>query len=238
MKDNGRWRALSEISQEEKSIILDAIAKFVATSSQNIAANTIDNLMGYRYTLINEDQRSQLRDAREFGTMLNACGRIRKAGVGIGICMGDRNTMLAQGEEIVVNYRTTLRNYISTIFAEKWRLVDDGKSVFVNGEGLLTEDMVSAVASLLGESPTFSGRLLFVRTLAKDGTYKFSSRKCPGCKIESNLGLLIHTCSESVGGIGGGHFATAGCRIPSTRLEHFLQNLRSSIVHDRFATAS
>jgi RecJ-like exonuclease len=238
MKDNGRWRALSEISQEEKSIILDAIAKFVATSSQNIAANVIDNLMGYRYTLINEDQRSQLRDAREFGTMLNACGRIRKAGVGIGICMGDRNTMLAQGEEIVVNYRTTLRNYLSTIFAEKWRLVDDGESVFVNGEGLLTEDMVSAVASILGESPTFSGRLLFVRTLAKDGTYKFSSRKCLECKIESNLGLLIHTCSESVGGIGGGHFATAGCRIPSTRLEHFLQNLRSSIVHDRFATAS
>src|ERR1043166_6446621 len=99
--------------------------------------------------------------------MLNACGRIRKAGVGIGICMGDRNTMLAQGEEIVVNYGTTLRNYLSAIFAEKWRLVDDGESVFVNGEGLLTEDMVSAVASILGESPTFSGRLLFVRTLAK-----------------------------------------------------------------------
>jgi single-stranded-DNA-specific exonuclease len=236
MKDNGRWRVLSEISPEEKSIILDAIAKFVTTSSQDTAV--IDNLMGYRYTLINEDQSSQLRDAREFSTMLNTCGRIRKAGVGIGICMGDRNAMLTEGEEIVANYRTNLRNYVSTIFAEKWRLVDDGKSVFVNGEGLLTEDMVGAVASLLGESPTFSGRLLFVRTLAKDGTYKFSSRKCIGCKIKPNLGLLIRHCSESVGGIGGGHFATAGCRIPSTRLDHFLQDLRRSIVDDRFTPAS
>jgi single-stranded-DNA-specific exonuclease len=236
MKDNGRWRVLSEISPEEKSIILDAIAKFVTTSSQDTAV--IDNLMGYRYTLINEDQRSQLRDAREFSTMLNACGRIRKAGVGIGICMGDRNVMLTEGEEIVANYRTNLRNYVSTIFAEKWRLVDDGKSVFVNGEGLLTEDMVGAVASLLGESPTFSGRLLFVRALAKDGTYKFSSRKCIGCKIKSNLGLLIQHCSESVGGGGGGHFATAGCRIPSTRLDHFLQDLRRSIVDDRFTPSA
>jgi RecJ-like exonuclease len=170
--------------------------------------------------------------------MLNACGRIGKAGVGIGICMGDRNLMLAEGEEIVATYRTTLRNYISTIFAEKWRLVDDGESVFVNGEGLLSEDLVGAVASLLSESPTFSNRLLFVRALAKDGTYKFSSRKCIGCKIELNLGLLIRHCSESIGGIGGGHLAAAGCRIPSRRLEHFLQNLRSSMANERFATAS
>ena len=34
MKDNGRWRVLSEISNEEKSFILDAIAKFVVTSSK------------------------------------------------------------------------------------------------------------------------------------------------------------------------------------------------------------
>lgn len=108
----------------------------MVTSSKYTATDIKDNLIGYTYTLTNEDQRSQLRDAREFSIMLNACGRIRKAGVGIGICMGDRNTMLTEGEEIVDQYRTTLRNYISTIFAEKWRLIDNGNSVFVNGEGL------------------------------------------------------------------------------------------------------
>ena len=61
----------------------------------------------------------------------------------------------------MVNYRTTLRNYLSTIFTEKWRLVDDGESVFVNGEGLVTEDMVSAVASILGESPTLHWPITF-----------------------------------------------------------------------------
>src|ERR671931_947373 len=223
MKLNGRWRVTSEISQQEKSTILDAIAKFVATS-QNTEANVIDDLTGFTYTLINEDQRSQLRDAREFSTLLNACGRIRKAGVGVGICMGDRNAMLTEGEEIVANYRITLRNYISTIFAEKWRLVDDGKTIFVNGEGLLAEDMLGAVSSLLSGSPTFSGRLLFVRTLTRDSTYKFSSRKCLGCKSESNLGLIMRHCSESVGGAGGGHVAAAGCRIPSARLESFMQS--------------
>ena len=237
MKVNGRWRVTSEISQQEKSTILDAIAKFIV-ASQNTETDIIDNLTGYTYTLMNEDQRSQLRDVREFSTLLNACGRIRKAGVGIGICMGDRNAMLTEGEEIIANYRITLRNYISTIFAEKWRLVDDGKTLFINGEGLLDEDMTGAVSSLLSGSPTFSGRLLFVRTLARDNnTYKFSSRKCLRCKSESNLGLLMRHCSESVGGVGGGHAAVAGCRIPSVRLESFMQSIRNALLDGRFLNA-
>jgi RecJ-like exonuclease len=151
LKEDGRWRVPAEFSQEEKSAILDAIAKFMATSSK-AATRIIDDLIGYVYTLSGEDKRSQLRDAREFSTMLNACGRIGRAGVGIAICMGDRNDMLSAGEEIVSIYRTTLRNYISTIFADKWRLVDDGRSVFVNGDGLVAEDMLGAVSSLLSGS--------------------------------------------------------------------------------------
>ena len=238
MRKNGRSRVLSEISQDEKSIILDAIAKFVVNSSKNKEVNVIDNLIGYTYTLVNEDQRSQLRDAREFSTMLNACGRIRKAGIGIGICMGDRNAVLEEGEKIVTKYRTTLRNSISSIFAEKWRMIDNGKSVFINGEGLLAEDMLGAVSSLLSGSPSLGGRLVFVRTLTKDGAYKFSARKSLGSTSTSNLGLIMRYCSELVGGSGGGHSPAAGCRIPPTGLEEFLSAVRNAIQDAKFTAAS
>jgi RecJ-like exonuclease len=237
LKDNSRWRALAELSQEEKSAVLDAIAKFVATSNKT-SVSVLDDLIGYVYTLTEEDKRSQLRDAREFSTMLNACGRIGKAGVGIAICMGDRNAMLSVGEEIVGSYRTTLRNYISTIFSEKWRLVDDGRNVFVNGDGLLAEDMLGAVSSLLSGSPTLSGKLLFVRTLAKDGTYKFSSRKCLGCTSQANLGLIMRHYAEQFKGAGGGHSAAAGCRIPSATLEDFIAGLKVATGDPKFATAT
>ena len=238
MSKDGRWRVLSEISQDEKSVILNAISEFVVNSSKSKEVNMIDNLIGYRYTLINEDQRSLLRDAREFSTMLNACGRIRKAGVGIGICMGDRNNLLNEGEKIITKYRTTLRNYISSIFTEKWRMIDNGKSVFINGEGLLAEDMVGAISSLLSGSPTLGGRLVFVRTLTNDGFYKFSSRKSLGSTSKSDLGLIMRYCSESVGGSGGGHSLAAGCRIPSTRLEEFLSAVRNAILDAKFTAAS
>lgn len=238
MSKNGRWRVLSEISQDEKNIILNAIAEYVANSSKNKEVNITDNLIGYTYTLINEDQRSLLRDAREFSTMLNACGRIRKAGVGIGICMGDRNDLLNEGEKIVTKYRTTLRNYISSIFVEKWRMIDNGKSIFINGEGLLAEDMLGAISSLLSGSPTLGGRLVFVRTLTNDGFYKFSSRKSLGSTSKSDLGLIMRYCSGSVGGSGGGHSSAAGCRIPSVRLEEFLSAVRNAILDAKFTAAS
>ena len=227
LKDNGgRWRVLAEFSQEEKSAIVEAVAKFVGSSDKRLSEILLDDLIGYVYTLAREDKRSLLRDAREFSTMLNACGRIGRAGVGIAICMGDRNTALSKGEEIMSTYKMTLRNNISTIFSEKWRLADDGKTTFVNGDGILEEAMLGAVSSLLSRSPSFRGRVLFVRTLTKDGTYKFSSRKCLHCKSQANLGVIMRQCSKALNGAGGGHSAAAGCSIPSSALEDFIAGIK------------
>lgn len=227
LKDNGgRWRVLAEFSQEEKSAIVEAVAKFVGSSDKRLSEILLDDLIGYVYTLAREDKRSLLRDAREFSTMLNACGRIGRAGVGIAICMGDRNTALSKGEEIMSTYKMTLRNNISTIFSEKWRLADDGKITFINGDGILEEAMLGAVSSLLSRSPSFRGRVLFVRTLTKDGTYKFSSRKCLHCKSQANLGVIMRQCSKALNGAGGGHSAAAGCSIPSSALEDFIAGIK------------
>lgn len=239
LKDNGgRWRVLAEFSLEEKSAIVEAVAKFVGSSDKRVFDILLDDLIGYVYTLAREDKRSLLRDSREFSTMLNACGRIGRAGVGIAICMGDRNTALSAGEEIMSTYKMTLRNNISNIFSEKWRLADDGKTTFVNGDGILEEAMLGAVSSLLSRSPSLRGRLLFVRTLTKDGTYKFSSRKCLDCKTQANLGVIMRQCSKALNGSGGGHSAAAGSSIPSSALEDFIAGIKAEINDPKFARAT
>jgi single-stranded-DNA-specific exonuclease len=238
LKDNdGRWRVLAEFSQEEKSAIVEAVAKFVAGSDKRLSEILVDDMIGHVYTLAREDKRSILRDAREFSTVLNACGRMGMAGVGIAICMGDRNTALSAGEEIASRYKMTLRNNISTIFSEKWRLADDCKITFVNGDSILEETMVEAVSSLLSTSPSLRGRLLFVRTLTKDGTYKFSSRKCLDCKSQADLGMIMRQCSKALNGAGGGHSAAAGCIIPSSALEDFIAAIKAKTNDPKFARA-
>ncbi|MEM2856905.1 MAG: DHH family phosphoesterase [Candidatus Nitrosocaldaceae archaeon] len=225
LKEDDRWRVLSELNDDEKRSIIDAIAKFVAVTSN--ASKIIDDLIGYVYTLLKEDNRSMLRDAREFSTLLNACARIGKAGVGIAICLGDRNSMLKEGENVINEYRKRLSSYINTLMQERWRIKDDGKIVTVNGENLLAEDMLGAVSSLLSSSPSMHGRSIIVWTRTKDDTYKFSSRKSNSSN--ANLGLIMRDCSSKVGGSGGGHAPAAGARIPNNRLLEFLECLKESI---------
>ncbi len=226
LKDGSRWRVPAELTEDEKRTLLQTISKF--TISKN-ATEIMDELVGYTYTLSGEDRRSFLRDAREFSTMLNSCGRIRKAGVGIAICMGDRTKMLEEGENILLEYRTLLRMYMNALSSERWRVVDNGKYVMVNGEGLVSENMTGAVSSLLGSSQKNTGKIIIFRTIGEDGTIKFSSRKSTGCKSEVNLGLLMRSCATKVSGVGGGHNAAAGARITKDKLDEFLDCLEENV---------
>jgi RecJ-like exonuclease len=230
MKENDRWRVLAEIQQEEKSIILDAIVKFVAASSKYDTANLTENLVGHAYTLVEEDLRSQLRDARDFSTMLNACASAGRGSVAVGICMGDRNVSLNEGEQIVKAYQTTLAKCISSILAEKWRTIDDGRTIFVNAQDTIPEDMLTSASYLLS-GPPMCDRMIFLWTTGRDGMHKFSCRKCVCCKSRLNLGLIVRRCAEGVGGSGYGHAEAAVYKIPPDRLEEFVSNVKK-IIHD------
>ena len=227
LKEGSRWRVPAELTEDEKRNMLQTISKF--TSSKN-ATEIMDELVGYTYTLSGEDKRSFLRDAREFSTMLNSCGRIRKAGVGIAICMGDRTKMLEEGENILLEYRNLLRTYMNALAGERWRVVDNGQYIMVNGEGLVPENMTGAVSSLLGGSQKNTGKIIILRTNGEEGTIKFSSRKSTGCKSEVNLGLLMRSCASKVSGVGGGHDAAAGARITKDKLDEFLDCLEENVV--------
>ncbi len=226
LKDGSRWRVPAELTEDEKRTLLQTISKYISTKN---ASDILDELVGYTYTLSGEDKRSFLRDAREFSTMLNSCGRIRKAGVGIAISMGDRTKMLQEGENILVEYRTFLRTYMNTLSSERWRITDNGQYLMVNGEGLVPENMTGAVSSLLGGSQKNTGKIIILRTNGEEGTIKFSSRKSTGCKSEVNLGLLMRECAAKVSGVGGGHAAAAGARITKDKLDEFLDHLEKNV---------
>ena len=45
--------------------------------------------------------------------MLNSCGRINRSGVGMAVCMGDRNKILREAETILTDYRKRIREYMN-----------------------------------------------------------------------------------------------------------------------------
>ncbi|MFB5646855.1 MAG: DHHA1 domain-containing protein [Candidatus Nitrosomaritimum yanchengensis] len=228
LKDGGRWRVPAELNEDEKRIVIEEITKF--TSGKN-ATDIMSELIGYTYTFPREDRRSFLRDGREFSTMLNSCGRISKSGVGMAICMGDRNKILREGEVILTEYRKLIREYMNVLTNERWRISESETCVMVNGEGVVPETMTGTISSLIAGSPKNSGKIIILRTKGEENTIKFSSRKSFGCKSAINLSQLMKTGAEKFDGIGGGHDAAAGAKITKDKLNDFLDYLDVNVVN-------
>ena len=226
LKDGSRWRVLADLSQDEKRSILESIAKY-ATGKD--ATEIMGEFIGYTYTFPREDRRSFLRDAREFSTLLNSCGRIEKSGIGIAICMGDRNKMLLEGEKVLLEYRHKIRDYMNILTNERWRINNTEDYVLVNAEGLVPETMTGTISSLIAGSPKNSGKIVFLRTDSSEGMIKFSSRKSNGCKSGVNLSFLMKNAAERFDGIGGGHDAAAGAKITKDKLDEFLDYLEENV---------
>ena len=226
LKDGARWRVPADLTQDEKQSIIESISKF--TQGEN-ATQIMEELIGYTYTFPREEKRSFLRDGREFSTMLNSCGRINKSGVGISICMGDRNTMLEEGKKILSEYRGMIREYMNVLSNERWRTNNMENCVMVNAQGLVPETMTGTISSLIAGSPKNSGKIVILRTDGSEGTIKFSSRKSASCKNSINLSQLMRGGAEQFNGIGGGHEAAAGAKITKDKLDGFLDYLESNV---------
>ena len=228
LKEEGRWRVPAELNEDEKRLVIESITKFAAGKN---ATEIMSELIGYTYTFPREDNRSFLRDGREFSTMLNSCGRIDRSGVGMAVCMGDRNKILREAETILTDYRKMIREYMNILSNERWRISESETCIMVNGEDIVPETMTGTISSLIAGSPKNSGKIVILRTKAEENTIKFSSRKAFGCKSDINLSEIMRTGAEKFEGIGGGHNAAAGAKITKDKLDEFLNYLEVNVVN-------
>ena len=228
LKEEGRWRVPAELTEEEKKLVIKTITDF---SPDKNTTEVMSELIGYTYTFPKEDKRSFLRDGREYSTMLNSCGRINRSGVGMAICMGDRNQVLTEGEGILTDYGKKIKEYMNILSNERWRISENENCIMVNGEDIVPETMTGTISSLIAGSPKNIGKIVILRTRGEGNTIKFSSRKSFGCKSKINLSELMRTGAEKFDGIGGGHNAAAGAKITKDKLDEFLKYLELNVVN-------
>lgn len=219
LKEGGAWRTVSSLTQDEKLHLTEAIAGLLGTAEG--ATDALSTLVGEVYTLVLEDSFTPLRDAREFGTLLNSCGRMGAPGTGIAVCLGDRGNALREAMKTLSDYRSGINKALEGIASDPPRVELRGSLVLVRGEGVVSEKLLGPVISILTSSPEYKDKVVMGRATSGESELKISSRVGDLFQGTVNLGVIMREAAESVQGVGGGHAMAAGAKIPSAKAEDF-----------------
>jgi len=223
VKKGDRWRAVNDLSGEEKQLLFSEIAKYMV--AKRLPSKAVMNLIGTVYTLVQEDRGTPLRDGREYSSLLNACGRMSKTGLGVAIGLGNRLTALAEALEIYSKYKKTLSDYLEWVSSTP-RSIERHEHIYViNGSGVIDELMLSTVASIITSSGLLEEPKPIIAITDAEGVMMKISGRLPDELRESdlNLGTIFHEASKLFGGVGGGHDVAAGAQVPKEREAEFIK---------------
>jgi single-stranded-DNA-specific exonuclease len=225
-KIEDRWRTISDLSMDEKRRLVDRIIQHMV--SLKMSGEIVLELIGAVYTLLKEDPWTPLRDAREYATLLNACGRMGRPSLGIALGIGDRGTAFEEAQQVYIEYKKSLSKYMNWVATAPSALRTQGNIVVVQGEGVIDESMTGAVSSLVSASNLFGeSKVTLVITATSEGALKVSARATDQLVAKGvNLGRILQGLAPNHGGYGGGHAIAAGATIDKESLERFLGDFR------------
>jgi len=229
LKHNDRWRTLTDLTKDEKQKLFSEIVVYLV--SKGISTETAMSLVGSVYVLTHEDKWTPLRDAREYASLLNACGRMDKGGLGVSICMGDRGKALEEAQGVLEEYRKTLAQYMNWLVETPSRIEETESCYIIHGEGVFDEKMLGAVSSIITGTGLFKpDKPIVALAITRESLIKVSARGTDLLVNRGlNLGLVMQKAAEEVSGSGGGHNIAAGAQIPKEREADFMKRISSLI---------
>ncbi|MFA6489689.1 MAG: DHH family phosphoesterase [Candidatus Micrarchaeia archaeon] len=221
LKDGEKWRTYSSLSTDEKKRLVSSLAELLAV---RISPDAASRLTGEVYTLNKRAQGTELSDAHEFSTLLNACGRNDRPELGVSVCLG-RTGAYEEAKVLLAQHRRNLRDGIS--FASK-NVQDYGKFLLIDGRGVIADSIIGVIAGMV--FPGTRSKPILALSLEKSGAIKLSTRgtrKLVDAGL--NLSKILSEVCPMVGGVGGGHNIAAGATIPADKLEDFLKEFAKRV---------
>ncbi|MCG2727858.1 MAG: DHH family phosphoesterase [Candidatus Methanoperedenaceae archaeon] len=220
-----KWRRWIDFEAKEKQQIVSAILQYCLSSG--LQACNAQRLIGEVYTLLREREGTEVRDASEFSTLLNATARYDHADIGLAVCMGDRGKGYEEACSLLNEHRMNL--VIGLNLVKEQGVIRMENLQYFDAGNKIRETIVGIVA---GMSASFiNNRSLPIIAFAdSNGGVKVSSRgNYELIRKGLHLGEAISEAASAVGGTGGGHDIAAGAFTPKEAKQEFLRILDSKI---------
>jgi len=228
---DGRWFVWEEIPTEDKRTIISALAEQLIANGEKV-----DRLLAETYGFPTEIPRTPLRNAQEYATMLNACGRWSKPQVGGAILRGDRGPAYRDAEHMLNNHRAIIRNLLQYIIDTGVKELDNLQWLHVGGR---YPDTIVGIGAGMALSKLNSKKpILIMCEVPEDTSLTKVSMRTTERVVEQGIDLqqALSDASAEYGGGGGGHKIAAGAYIPKTAEEEFVYRV-NRILGEQFAAA-
>ena len=223
-------KTLNELSMEDKAKLYQRLSAMISQVVPGRYVKYIPQLIiGDSYTFIKEDPTSFLRDASEFSTAMNACGRNHEEIVAMEVLKGDRFLALDQLESISRDHRRNLAQSIEKVAdGEHSNIIELKNLQYFDGTGIKPEIVGTITGMVLGYCNWKKPIIGFTQT-DNDGL-KISLRCSRLLSYDGiHFGNIIHKISSEVGGSGGGHSMACGAYIPIDKKCEFLERFNNEL---------
>jgi RecJ-like exonuclease len=220
LKEGGEWRRWVDLDDDERQTVASALVQ--RALNRGVAASKVDGLVGTTYSLAAEPEGTELRDASEFSTLLNATARYDRADVGLAVCLGDREAALERARTLLREHRRNLSEGIEWV-TDQGTTREDHVQWFDAGDRI-RETIVGIVAGMAVGSDGIDRSTPIVAFAEKgDDEVKVSARGTNALVRRGlDLSAAMAAGAAAVGGEGGGHDVAAGATIPAGERRAFL----------------
>ena len=219
-KNGNGWKKIVHLDDEDmKKLVTGIIMKRLNESNP-------DDVLGNVYVLPHEEEESPTRDAKEFATLLNACGRLGRASYGIGACLGDKK-IKQQAIRSLADYKKEIVHALNWYNENKFS--DDiywgSRYVIINAKEKVMSTMIGTLASILSKSNVMmNNTFILSMARAQEGSTKISLRTTLNGNGALDLRKVIEEMISQIGNSeSGGHQNAAGAVIPTDKETHFLE---------------
>jgi RecJ-like exonuclease len=228
---DGRWFVWEEIPVEDKRTIVSALAEQLIANGEKV-----NRLLAETYGFPLETPRTPLRNAQEYATLLNACGRWSKPQVGGAILRGDRGSAYREAEHMLNNHRSILRDLLQFIVDTGVKELENLQWLHVGGR--YPDTIVGIGAGMALSKLNSSKPILIMCEVPEDRNLTKVSMRTNERVVERGIDLqqALSKASGEYGGGGGGHKIAAGAYIPRTAEQEFVIRV-NRILGEQFAAA-
>ncbi|MEF8812426.1 MAG: DHH family phosphoesterase [Halovenus sp.] len=223
VREDGEWRRWVDLTDDEKQTVTSALLQ--RALRRGVSAEKAQRLVGTTYTLQSEPRGTELRDASEFSTLLNATARYERADIGLAVCLGDRDGALERARQLLADHRRNLSAGLEQV--KSGGVTRETHLQWFDAGGEIRETIVGIVAGMaLGVDGVDPDRPIVAFARKNDEETKVSARGTgPLVGRGLDLSAAMREAAREVGGDGGGHDIAAGATVPAGKEAAFVETV-------------